>query len=127
MGCYDNANVFTGVVKIRKGLSCKLILLTQDLDGVHYTFFLFASAIAKKAQMAHKKHNDPSFKQTLGICQNICDITFVRYEKHRKKKILRVVTFCIVAPFFFSFFIYYLNKFLATTLTAVVVFFYLSK
>merc|ERR1712157_339457 len=86
MGCYDNANVFTGVVKIRKGLSCKLILLTQDLDGVHYTFFLFASAIAKKAQMAHKKHNDPSFKQTLGICQNICDITFVRYEKHRKKK-----------------------------------------
>ncbi|EEC47592.1 predicted protein, partial [Phaeodactylum tricornutum CCAP 1055/1] len=37
--CYHNVNVFTGVVKIRKGLSCKLLLRTNTLSQVHETFY----------------------------------------------------------------------------------------
>ena len=47
--CYANADVFTGVVKIRKGLSCKLILRTNNLDEVHETFYQFATKIVSQA------------------------------------------------------------------------------
>jgi len=41
--CYANPKVFTGVVKIRKGTSCKLILRTNNLDEVHETFYTVSS------------------------------------------------------------------------------------
>lgn len=35
---YNNPKVFTGVVKIRKGLTAKLILESKDLGGLHVWF-----------------------------------------------------------------------------------------
>lgn len=68
--CYKNSDVFTGVVKIRKGLSCKLILNSTNLHGVHAAFYHFAKQINDKAEPT-----DPSYDRTKLICLKIMDIT----------------------------------------------------
>mmetsp|Transcript_3765 Transcript_3765/g.5438 ORF Transcript_3765/g.5438 Transcript_3765/m.5438 type:complete len:793 (+) Transcript_3765:56-2434(+) len=74
--CYGNLDVFTGVVKIRKGLSCKLILNTNTLNQVHETFYNFATSIMKKARKAKAKgFEDPSFDRTIKACEAICELT----------------------------------------------------
>ena len=74
--CFHNADVFTGVVKIRKGLSCKLINNTNDVKNVHAVFHDFALNISKTAQKAKLGgFDDPSFDQTLSVCDNICELT----------------------------------------------------
>lgn len=74
--CFHNPDVFTGVVKIRKGLSCKLINETNDTKGVHSVFNIFAKSIMKKAQKAKSAgFEDPSYEQTIKICETICELT----------------------------------------------------
>eukprot|EP00928_Gymnodinium_smaydae_P036500 TRINITY_DN25505_c0_g1_i1.p1 TRINITY_DN25505_c0_g1~~TRINITY_DN25505_c0_g1_i1.p1 ORF type:complete len:499 (-),score=85.02 TRINITY_DN25505_c0_g1_i1:278-1705(-) len=52
--CFDNAKVFTGVVKIRKGLTARLICGTiDDRDSVHWWFSKFASEVREKVQRGH--------------------------------------------------------------------------
>lgn len=70
--CYNNVDVFTGVVKIRKGLSCKLIRSTNSLPEVKRTFYFFAKTIKDKAL---KNPNDPSCNRTLEICDKIMSLT----------------------------------------------------
>ena len=74
--CYHNPDVFTGVVKIRKGMSCLLINNTTDVVGVHGIFRKFARSIRKKAESVRKSgFNDPSFDRTIRACQTIMDLT----------------------------------------------------
>lgn len=76
--CFHNPDVFTGVVKIRKGLSCKLINNTNDIMGVHAVFHEFATRISTRAQQAKLAGlNDPTFDQTIAVCDNICELTKV--------------------------------------------------
>lgn len=76
--CFHNSDVFTGVVKIRKGLSCKLINNTNDIEGVHTVFHQFATKISKQALRAKLSgFEDPSFEQTMRVCDTICDLTKV--------------------------------------------------
>lgn len=78
---YHNADVFTGVVKIRKGLSCKLIMNTSNLNEVHATFEKFSSSIKNKAIKNRTKDDsnaskeDSSFERTLEACDKICDLS----------------------------------------------------
>eukprot|EP00978_Attheya_sp_CCMP212_P048710 scaffold564101_cov51-Attheya_sp.AAC.1 len=82
--CYSNLDVFTGVVKIRKGMSCQLILSTNDMMGVHGTFHSFATIIARKARTAKAAGvEDPSYTRTIQICHTICELT--SQEAMRKK------------------------------------------
>lgn len=80
--CFANADVFTGVVKIRKGTSCKLLLKTNTLDEVHETFYLFAETIVKKAN-ANRANGvmDPSYDRTIKACQTILDLTVDAYKR----------------------------------------------
>ncbi|KAL7486034.1 hypothetical protein ACHAW6_011633 [Cyclotella cf. meneghiniana] len=74
--CYHNDNVFTGVVKIRKGMSCLLINNTTDVFGVHTIFNKFASKIMKKAESARRSgFHDPSYDRTIQACQTILELT----------------------------------------------------
>jgi farnesyl-diphosphate farnesyltransferase len=74
--CYHNGNVFTGVVKIRKGLSCKLINATSESKDVHAIFWDFAKSIAKKARKAKKSgFEDPSYTRTIKACDEIIEAT----------------------------------------------------
>ena len=73
---YGNADVFTGVVKIRKGLSCKLILHTNSMDELHEIFYIFARSVKEKAMRVRKKGvQDPNYSRTLCVCDKILELT----------------------------------------------------
>lgn len=59
--CYGNGKVFEGVVKIRRGLSARIMLNTQDIYDVAKAFKDFGAVIAGKVQ----KGSDPSAKNTI--------------------------------------------------------------
>jgi farnesyl-diphosphate farnesyltransferase len=76
---YNNPKVFTGVVKIRKGLTAKLILETTTLSGLYKWFYLMAKDILKKIPItdpdrSNKEVND----KTRAICEKILSITSSR-------------------------------------------------
>lgn len=73
---YGNPKVFTGVVKIRKGMSCKLILSTNTMPELHSIFYEFATSIAKKARDEKKRGVvDPSLDRTIKACNNVIELT----------------------------------------------------
>ncbi|KAG7368254.1 farnesyl-diphosphate farnesyltransferase [Nitzschia inconspicua] len=85
--CYANSNVFTGVVKIRKGTSCKLILRTNNLEEVHDTFYQFAQSILNKANVNRALGvDDPSYARTVKICETVMETTA---QAHNKQKTIR--------------------------------------
>jgi farnesyl-diphosphate farnesyltransferase len=85
--CYSNSDVFTGVVKIRKGLSCKLILRTNNLDQVHATFYEFAQAIIAQANKERNKGvTDPNYTRTIRACEVICDTTRPAAQKAKRTR-----------------------------------------
>jgi len=74
--CFANSDVFTGVVKIRKGMSCKLILNTNSVAEVHGTFHTFATKILDKAnELKNNGFEDPSYERTVKSCRAILDRT----------------------------------------------------
>jgi farnesyl-diphosphate farnesyltransferase len=80
--CYVNPDVFTGVVKIRKGTSCKLLLKTNTLAEVHATFYQFAGSILKKAKANRAKGvMDPSYSRTVKACVAILDLTVTAHKR----------------------------------------------
>ena len=96
--CYSNSNVFTGVVKIRKGTSCKLILNTNNLNQVHDIFYAFAQKIIARAK-ANKGMGavDPSYDRTLKACENILDLTVdARKTQQRARTVPLVVSSALV-------------------------------
>jgi hypothetical protein len=66
---FNNLDVFTGVVKIRKGLSCQLLLNTNTKLEVNATFARFAKSI-----MSQATKSDPSYSRTMKACENILEI-----------------------------------------------------
>jgi farnesyl-diphosphate farnesyltransferase len=90
--CYNNPDVFTGVVKIRKGLSCKLIIQTETLDQVHVIFNTYATAILLQAPL-----NDPSYKRTVRACEVIQELTELR-TKDLKRQRFQSLTLCVAVP-----------------------------
>jgi farnesyl-diphosphate farnesyltransferase len=73
---YNNGDVFTGVVKIRKGMACKLILDSGTVYGTHKAFYDFATDILSRIKI----HEDPSARATAEICLKIRKLT----ENHAK-------------------------------------------
>lgn len=58
--CYGNGKVFEGVVKIRRGLSARIMLSTQDIFDAAKAFKDFGAVIKRKAE-----GSDPNAKTTL--------------------------------------------------------------
>ena len=67
---YNNPKVFTGVVKIRKGMAAQLILDTKTVGGLHKWFNILARRIKSAIPAA-----DPSALDTRKICDQIIAIT----------------------------------------------------
>jgi farnesyl-diphosphate farnesyltransferase len=90
--CYANSNVFTGVVKIRKGTSCKLIVRTNNLDEVHDTFYQFAQSILNKANVNRALGVvDPSYSRTVKICETILELTGEAYQRQARSRRLKML------------------------------------
>jgi len=71
---YNNPKVYTGVVKIRKGLSCKLMLNSSDSVQVARWFYTFAEQIRAKIPK-DKSINDPSIPKITQYCDQINTLT----------------------------------------------------
>jgi farnesyl-diphosphate farnesyltransferase len=85
--------VFSGVVKIRKGLSCKLLVFQcHSLDHIHESFYVLAKSIERKAKQL-KQHDfaDPSLDQILDSCDVICAMTESAYHRNRRAKMMPIV------------------------------------
>jgi farnesyl-diphosphate farnesyltransferase/isopentenyl-diphosphate delta-isomerase type 1 len=67
---YDNERVFTGVVKIRKGLAAKMVLNTNSVNDLHYWFNIMAKSILKKVNP-----DDPMSIATVHACEEIIRLT----------------------------------------------------
>jgi farnesyl-diphosphate farnesyltransferase len=102
--CYHNGNVFTGVVKIRKGLSCKLINASDDAQKVHIIFYDFARSIARKAKHAKKSgFVDPSFNRTIKACDDIVGLTSeAAYAVRYMNAIINLLTVCTAISWYLA-------------------------
>jgi farnesyl-diphosphate farnesyltransferase len=67
---YNNPDVFTGVVKIRKGLAVKLILDTKSVGGLHKWFNVLCRDILSRVPST-----DPNAQQTRAICSQVIALT----------------------------------------------------
>ena len=67
---YNNPKVFTGVVKIRKFQSAKLILDTTTVEGVHKWFNICVRNILKRVPV-----DDPNAEDTKNICREVLRLT----------------------------------------------------
>ena len=73
---YNNPKVFTGVVKIRKFQSAKLILDTKSLDGLHKWFNVLVRDIYNRIPA-----NDPNAESTKDICEEVLRLTDERASR----------------------------------------------
>ncbi|XP_076908887.1 squalene synthase 2-like [Bidens hawaiensis] len=68
--CYNNVEVFRGVVKLRRGLTAKIIDRTKTMADVYGAFFEFSSILRSKVNM-----KDPNANTTISrieAIQRIC-------------------------------------------------------
>jgi farnesyl-diphosphate farnesyltransferase len=73
---YNNPKVFTGVVKIRKGLTAKMIMETKTLDGLYKWFYLMANEILHKIPITlPDRSNREINEKTAEICKKIIKLT----------------------------------------------------
>jgi farnesyl-diphosphate farnesyltransferase len=72
---YNNYNVFTGVVKIRKGLAACMILDTDCTEGLHKWFHKMATTIQSRIPKT-----DPNAEKTKEICNKIISLTRSKAE-----------------------------------------------
>lgn len=85
---YNNIDVFTGVVKIRKGMACKLILNANNIDEVHNSFNTFAKMILNKAKKAQGSDDEKqSYERTIQNCKVICELTDRSYITRRNRNV----------------------------------------
>nr|AEX58673.1 squalene synthase [Huperzia serrata] len=64
--CYNNIQVFRGVVKIRRGLAAKIVLETSSMKDVYSTFYDFSNMLTAKIDK-----QDPSSSTTMKHVENI--------------------------------------------------------
>ncbi|PON99886.1 Isoprenoid synthase domain containing protein [Trema orientale] len=64
--CYNNIEVFRGVVKMRRGLTAKVIDRTNTMADVYGAFYDFSCMLKSKVDI-----NDPNAKKTLSRLETI--------------------------------------------------------
>jgi len=64
--CYNNIEVFRGVVKIRRGLTAKIMERTNTMADVYGAFFDFSRSLASKVPK-----DDPNARETLNCIDDI--------------------------------------------------------
>lgn len=89
---YNNPDVYTEVVKIRKGLAAKMMVYTNSMEVVHRTINTFVAEIEKKLNK-----QDPNYERTQLLLEEIKkSLDAVRYSPHHippRKRIEETVLF----------------------------------
>ena len=71
--CFNNPKVFTGVVKIRKGLTARLLIDSKSIDGVHLWFHQLAKRVIERCP-----EDDPSRQKVLAAAEEVVRLTAAR-------------------------------------------------
>lgn len=79
--CFDNPDVFTGVCKIRKGLSAKIVLGISDVHSVHSLFLRFTKQLIVKAERAQDESKTAD--QVLAAANDIHDAITEKSDSQR--------------------------------------------
>jgi len=87
---YNNPQVFTGVVKIRKGLALRLMKGVDTLEGLHKWFNFMAAKILKAVTS-----EDPNAAATRRICQEILALTESKAKSSELKTKVQSVTYAL--------------------------------
>ena len=64
--CYNNRKIFTGVLKIRKGLAARMIQDCDNMKSVKKWFATFASKILNSVES-----DDPNAQRTIDLCLSL--------------------------------------------------------
>ncbi|KAL0872584.1 hypothetical protein Bca101_022289 [Brassica carinata] len=78
--CYNNVQVFRGVVKLRRGLIAKVIDRTKTMDDVYGAFFDFSCMLKTKVNK-----NDPNAMKTLKRLETIEKVCRENGDLHKRK------------------------------------------
>eukprot|EP00246_Nothoceros_aenigmaticus_P015398 TRINITY_DN6360_c0_g3_i1.p1 TRINITY_DN6360_c0_g3~~TRINITY_DN6360_c0_g3_i1.p1 ORF type:complete len:410 (-),score=69.52 TRINITY_DN6360_c0_g3_i1:377-1606(-) len=78
--CYNNVGVFRGVVKIRRGLTAKIMETTQTMTDVYSAFDSFTSILAAKIDP-----NDPSAVLTSKCAENVREACRIGLQSRPRK------------------------------------------
>ncbi|CAA7013213.1 unnamed protein product [Microthlaspi erraticum] len=81
--CYDNVQVFRGVVKVRRGITAKVMDRTKTMDDVYGGFYEFSCIL--KAKVNEKDPNATKTLNRLEAVQKICRDSGVL---HKRKSLL---------------------------------------
>lgn len=69
---YNNPRVFTSVVKIRRGLTCQLMLSCSNLQQVHAWFNTFLDEIQRKIPVSTDSKNSNRMRQLVRQAKGLC-------------------------------------------------------
>lgn len=81
--CFNNHDVFTGVVKMRRGETAKIMWFLKDYTDACILFRHYARLISSKAR--EQAADDPHVKDILDICDRIEETTSDRIESEIKR------------------------------------------
>lgn len=88
--CYNNPSVFTGVVKIRKGLSCQLISTSRNLPELHDIFYTFCQRLLIRCQKETNRADNPVlYARTVAACETVLDLTRAKAMGLRRARVVR--------------------------------------
>ena len=95
---YNNPSVFTGVVKIRKGLACKLMQKSSTLMDLHETFYTFSERILIRCKSETKESENPVvFERTIAACEKAMELTHARFTIQRRNEFLRLTIIVLIS------------------------------
>ena len=84
--CYDNPDIFTGVVKIRKGLALKIMQSSKTMEDMYYWFHKYVTSIRNKI-----RDDDPNKGKMLRICNIILYIISKKYTPPLISTVTKVI------------------------------------
>ncbi|KFK30098.1 hypothetical protein AALP_AA7G216700 [Arabis alpina] len=82
--CYNNVQVFRGVVKLRRGLIAKVIDRTKTMDDVYGAFYDFSCMLQTKVDK-----NDPNAMKTLNRLETIKKVCRENGAFHKRKSYVK--------------------------------------
>ena len=88
---YNNPLVFTGVVKIRKGLACKLMQKSSNITDLHETFYTFCHQLLIRCQNETVESDNPVvYGRTIAACKKALELTKSKTMLQRQTRALRL-------------------------------------
>jgi farnesyl-diphosphate farnesyltransferase len=95
---YNNPSVFTGVVKIRKGLACKLMMQSSNLSDLHLVFYTFSRRILLRCKSETVESDNPVvYARTIAACEKAMELTCVKAEVKRRARSIRIaIAICVI-------------------------------